>query len=48
MMNAQETSYRIETMIPSDVKTVVIVGHIRPDGDCVGSCLGLYHYLKEN
>ena len=22
-------------------------GHVRPDGDCVGSCLGLYMYLKE-
>lgn len=25
--------------------TIAIAGHIRPDGDCVGSCLGLYHYL---
>jgi len=23
-----------------------ISGHIRPDGDCVGSCLALYQYLK--
>jgi len=23
-----------------------IGGHIRPDGDCVGSCLALYQYLK--
>lgn len=41
-------SYKIEEMIPSDVRTVLILGHIRPDGDCVGSCLGLYHYLKDN
>lgn len=27
------------------VKTVAIAGHIRPDGDCVGSCMGLYLYL---
>ncbi len=27
--------------------TVGIAGHIRPDGDCVGSCMGLYLYLKE-
>lgn len=39
---------RLEEMIPSGVKTVIILGHIRPDGDCVGSCLGVYHYLKEN
>ena len=24
-----------------------ISGHIRPDGDCVGSCLALYQYLKK-
>lgn len=27
---------------------VAIGGHIRPDGDCVGSCMGLFLYLKEN
>lgn len=27
---------------------IAIGGHIRPDGDCVGSCLGLYQYLTEN
>lgn len=32
----------------SNVKTVAIAGHIRPDGDCVGACMGLYLYLKEN
>ncbi len=25
-----------------------ISGHIRPDGDCIGSCLGLYNYITEN
>lgn len=24
-----------------------IIGHVRPDGDCAGSCLGLMHYLKK-
>ncbi|MBU3875736.1 bifunctional oligoribonuclease/PAP phosphatase NrnA [Faecalicatena sp. AGMB00832] len=28
-------------------QTVALGGHIRPDGDCVGSCMGLYMYLKE-
>lgn len=28
------------------VRTVAIAGHIRPDGDCVGSCMGLSLYLK--
>ena len=32
----------------SGITTVAISGHIRPDGDCVGSCMGLYLYLKEN
>ena len=29
-------------------RTVAIVGHTRPDGDCVGSCMGLYNYIKDN
>lgn len=29
-----------------NVKTVAIAGHVRPDGDCVGSCMGMYLYLK--
>lgn len=29
------------------VKTMCISGHIRPDGDCVGSCMALYLYIKE-
>lgn len=28
-------------------KTIGISGHIRPDGDCVGSCMALYLYLKK-
>ena len=28
-------------------KTVAISGHVRPDGDCIGSCMGLYLYIKE-
>ena len=28
-------------------KTVGISGHIRPDGDCIGSTMGLYLYLKK-
>lgn len=31
-----------------DVHTVAIAGHIRPDGDCVGSCMAFYQYIKEN
>ena len=28
--------------------TIAIGGHIRPDGDCVGACMGLYRYIREN
>ena len=28
-------------------KKVAIAGHIRPDGDCIGSCTALYMYLNE-
>lgn len=27
---------------------IVILGHMRPDGDCVGSCLGVYNYVRDN
>lgn len=29
-----------------DANTIAISGHVRPDGDCVGSCMGLYHFIK--
>lgn len=33
--------------ILKDAKTVAVLGHVRPDGDCVGSCLAVYNYLAE-
>lgn len=27
--------------------SIGISGHIRPDGDCIGACMGLYLYLKK-
>ncbi|MEI3280362.1 MAG: DHH family phosphoesterase [Eubacterium ramulus] len=30
------------------IHTVAISGHIRPDGDCVGSCLAVYNYICDN
>lgn len=35
-----------ETIL-DNVKSVAIIGHIRPDGDCIGSCLAVYNYLEE-
>ena len=34
--------------IIGNAKTIGIAGHVRPDGDCVGSCMALYNYLKKN
>ena len=34
--------------ILENVKNAAIMGHVRPDGDCVGSCLAVFNYLKEN
>lgn len=28
-------------------RRIALGGHVRPDGDCVGSTMGLYLYLKE-
>ena len=30
-----------------DAGNILISGHIRPDGDCIGSCLAMYLYLKK-
>ena len=27
---------------------IVLLGHIHPDGDCIGTTLGLLNYLREN
>lgn len=31
-----------------EAASIAIGGHLHPDGDCVGSCMGLYQYLREN
>lgn len=31
-----------------DAKTIGIAGHVRPDGDCLGSCTALCGYIKDN
>lgn len=28
-----------------EAQSVAILGHIRPDGDCIGSCMALYNYI---
>ncbi len=39
----KETIYIIKEC--KDAKRIGIGGHIRPDGDCVGSCLALWQYI---
>lgn len=43
-----ETLSRIDDVLESGCRTAAIVGHIRPDGDCVGSCMGLWEYIRIN
>jgi phosphoesterase RecJ-like protein len=38
---------KIDTILEG-VTTVAIAGHVNPDGDCMGSCMGMYLYLKAN
>ena len=38
---------RIEQLL-AGAKTVALSGHIRPDGDCVGSVMSVYQYIKKN
>ena len=33
--------------VVSGARTAVIAGHVRPDGDAVGACMGLFHYLGQ-
>lgn len=35
------------TEMVQDAKTIAILGHVRPDGDCIGSCLAACNYLLE-
>lgn len=32
----------------SSADTIAIIGHIHPDGDCIGSNLAMYNYINEN
>ena len=31
-----------------EAENILIVGHVRPDGDCVGSTVGLWNYIRDN
>ena len=31
-----------------EAKRIALIGHVRPDGDAIGACLGLKRYLEDN
>ena len=37
---------RLEELLEG-AKEVALSGHIRPDGDCVGSVMSIYQYMKK-
>ena len=39
---------KINELLLSSDQTVCIVGHVHPDGDCLGSQTAVYRYLEEN
>lgn len=45
MFSAQEISEIREFIVPG--KKIVILTHYNPDGDAIGSALGLKHFLNE-
>ncbi len=47
MKTEMNRSMNIEALI-GDAKKIAILGHVRPDGDCIGSCLGLANYIWDN
>lgn len=40
-------SKRLHQMI-GDANTIAIIGHIHPDGDCIGSTMAMYNYIIDN
>ena len=38
----------ISEIITENMRRVAVVGHVHPDGDCVGSVMGIVHYLTDN
>lgn len=45
-LTRQKMKKKFEAFLDS-AHTVCILGHINPDGDCVGSTLALYNYIKK-
>ena len=46
-MNERNIPFQLDELL-TDVESAAIAGHIKPDGDCTGSTLALYNYIKNN
>lgn len=33
--------------LAGEAESIAVLGHVRPDGDCIGSCLAVWNYLEE-
>lgn len=42
------TPHNIQTLVSliEEADKIAIVGHMKPDGDAMGSCIGMYHFLN--
>lgn len=38
--------HKLEELL-AGARRVAVAGHVKPDGDCTGSCLATYNYIKE-
>lgn len=47
MKMEMSSNMNIEALI-GNAKKIALLGHVRPDGDCIGSCLGLANYIWDN
>ena len=50
MMKRQTENQNIKNIneLLDGAKSVAIAGHVSPDGDCIGSALGLWIYIRDN
>ena len=46
MQDINPHNIQILISLIDNAEKIVIVSHMKPDGDAVGSCVGMYHFLK--
>lgn len=45
-MRFKKMMHNLEELL-AGARRVAVAGHVKPDGDCTGSCLATYNYIKE-